>query len=188
MSNLEGLFSRLEFFLFHFDIRGLEEVHCVFICAIGSAENNARNARIDEDFGAVDAGQVGDVAGGAFGGNAMQRGLDDGVGFCMNGADAMPINHEVADLVAMLLACGRAIEACGEDTLFKNEHAANKGTVTGAAFGNGIGDLQEVGIPVGAHNTSLFRHCEGGVFPPEAISDIVTEIASPPKIKNGGSQ
>jgi hypothetical protein len=31
-------------------------------------------------------------------------------------------------------------------------------------------------------------HCEGGAFLPEAISVTMLEIASPPKIKIGGSQ
>ena len=36
-------------------------------------------------------------------------------------------------------------------------------------------------------NTSKFRHCEGVLVLPEAISDCA-EIASPPKGKGGGSQ
>ncbi len=142
----------LEFLLHDFDVRAFEEVHGVFVGTVGGAVDDLDDARVDERFGAVDAGQVGDVAGGAFGGDAMQRGLDDGVGFGVNGADAMTFDHEVADLVAVTLSGGGAVEACGEDAFFQHEHAANEGAVTGAAFGNGIGDLQEVGIPVRAHN------------------------------------
>jgi len=151
---ISGIFCYLfgfEFLLHDFDVCAFEEVHGVFVGAVGGAVDDLDDAGVDERFGAVDAGQVCDVAGGAFCGDAVQRSLDDGVGFGVNGADAMTVNHEVPDLVAMSLACGGSVEACGEDAFFQHEHAANESAVTGTAFGYGVSDLQEVGIPVGAH-------------------------------------
>ncbi len=178
----------LEFLLHDLDVRAFEKVHGVFVGAVGGAVDDLDDARVDECFGAVDAGQVGDVAGGAFGGDAVQRGLDDGVGFGVDGADAMTFDHEVADLVAMILACGGAVEACGEDAFFENEDTANEGAVTGAAFGYGIGDLQEVGIPVWAHDNLTLSSLRGQRFFARSNLQHGAEIASPPKIKNGGSQ
>lgn len=133
------------------DVCAFKEIYGVFVGAVGGAVNDLDNARVDEGFGAVDAGQMGDVAGGAFGGDTVQCGLDDRVGFGMNGAHAMPIYHEVSDFVTVILPRWGAVEACGEDAFIQHEHAANEGAVAGAAFGYGVGDLQEVGIPVGAH-------------------------------------
>lgn len=111
---------------------------------------------VDERFCAIDAGQVGDVTGGAFCGNAVQSRLDDGIGLGVNGADAVSIHHEMPRLVAVSLTRRRPIEAGGEDALVPHEYTADEGAVAGASLGNGVGDLHEVRVPIGAHGKFLF--------------------------------
>ena len=96
----------IEFLLHHFNICGVEKIHRVFVCAIGGAVNDARDASIDQHLRAVDARQMGDITGGAFGGDSMQRSLDDGICFRVDRTDAVSIHHEVPDLVAVILSSG----------------------------------------------------------------------------------
>ncbi len=155
--------------LHQFNICRLQKVHCVFVGAVGAVINDARNAGIDQHLGAIDARQVSDVAHCAFGGNAVQCGLNDGVRLGVDRADAMTIHHEMPDLVAMLLPGGGAVEARGQDAFFQHQHTAHEGAVTGAALGYGIGDLHEIRIPIRAHGSSVgLCHCEGAlVFRPK---------------------
>lgn len=82
-----------------------------------------------------------DIAGCAFGGDAMQCSLDDGIRLGVNGTDAMPVHDEMTDFIAMLLPGRRAIKARRENAFFQHQHTADKGPVTGASFGNRIGDF-----------------------------------------------
>jgi hypothetical protein len=63
----------------------------------------------------------------------------------------MSIDEQMSDLIAMSLTGGGTVEACGQDTLLKNEHRTDEGTVTGAAFRNRICDFHKIRIPVRAH-------------------------------------
>ena len=122
--------------MYNFDIGSLEKVHCVFIGAIGCAVYNTGDTGVDQDFCAVDARQMSDITHRAFGGDSVQSGLYDGVRLRVDGADTVPVYHEVTDLVAMSLPGRGAVEAGGEDAFFEHKHTANEGAVTGAAFGN----------------------------------------------------
>ena len=124
----------IEFFLHHFNIRRFQKVSRVLVDSIGHAVHDARNACIDKRFRAVDTRKMRHVARRAFGGDSVQRGLDDGIRLRVDRADAMPVHHEVTDLVAVTLSLGRAVEACGEDALVGDKHTADEGAVTGASF------------------------------------------------------
>lgn len=125
---------KVEFLLHYFNIRRVQEVHGVFVGSIGYAIHDSRNTRVDERLRAVDARKVGDVTRRAFGGDSVQGGLDDGIRLRVDRADAMPVHHEVTDLVAVTLSLGRAVEACSEDALVGHKHTADEGAVTGASF------------------------------------------------------
>ena len=124
----------------------------MFVGAIGDTVDNTTNSCVDQYLGTVDAWKMGHVTDCAFGGDPMQRRLDDGICLGMNGPDAMSIHHEVTNLVAVVLPGGGAVEAGGENPFFQDEHTTDKGTVTGASFRNGVGDLHEIGVPVWTHN------------------------------------
>ena len=87
----------------------------------------------------------------------MQRCLDDGIRLGMNRANTVSIHHEMADLITVALSGRGAVEASGEDPLIEDEHTPDEGAVTGAAFGNRVGDLQKVRVPVWAHDG--YRRC-----------------------------
>lgn len=83
----------MRLFLENFDMRGFQEIDCVFVLAVSHTVNEADDTRVDERFGAVDAREVGHVAGRAFGRNAMQGGLDDGIGLGVDGTYTVAVNH-----------------------------------------------------------------------------------------------
>lgn len=58
-----GSGSGRKFPLGDFDIRGREEVHCVLVIPIGYTVDDARDPGIDQRLGAIDAGEMRDVAG-----------------------------------------------------------------------------------------------------------------------------
>ncbi len=95
-----------KFLLLHFDICGFQETHGIFVRAIGNAVYDARNTGVDQCLCAMDAGQVGDITGRAFGRDSVQRGLDDGIRLGMDRADAMSIHEQVTDLIAVRLPGG----------------------------------------------------------------------------------
>ena len=84
----------------------------------------------------------------------MQGRLNDGIRLGMDRADAVPVDHQVTDLVAVILPGRGAVEPARQDPFFEDKHTTYKGPVTGAPFRNGIGDFHEVRIPIGAHNRS----------------------------------
>lgn len=134
--------------MFELDIRFGQENAAVVIEIVARIDD-ALNARVDEHFGAGQAGLMGDIGGCAFGADAMERGLDDGILFGVKCAHAMPIDNEVAYFVAMGQTRGRAVVACGKDAFVAHKHRTDMGAITGAAFGYAKGYVQEVFIQVG---------------------------------------
>jgi len=63
----------------------------------------------------------------------------------------MPVHHQMADLIAVLLSFGRAVKTARKNAFVGDQHAPDKRAVTGAALGYSVGDLHEVRIPVWAH-------------------------------------
>lgn len=120
--------------MYHFNLSSLEEVHSIFVQTVGGAVHDAGNAGVDQDLGAIDARQVSDVAGCAFCRYAVQSRLNDGVRFRVDRADAVTIDHEVTDLITVILPGWRAVEAGREDAFFQYQHTADESTVAGASF------------------------------------------------------
>ena len=114
--------------------------------------NQSADAGVNEGLGAVDAREMGDIAGAAARRNAMQSSLDDRVRLGVDRADAVPVDHQVPDLIAVRLAGWRTVEPGGQDAFVEHEDTADEGAVAGAAFGDGVGNFHEVGIPIGAHS------------------------------------
>jgi hypothetical protein len=100
-----------------FDPGGSNKIHGMFILPVGVVIYNSNNARIYENFCAVDARKMSHVAGCFFGRDPMQGSLDDGIRFCMDGPDAVTIHYQVSGFVAVWLPCGRAIKPCCQDAL-----------------------------------------------------------------------
>lgn len=71
----------------------------------------------------------------------MQCGLDDGICLGVNGTNTMSVHDEMTDFIAMLLPGRRAVETRRENAFFQHEHTADKSAVTGASFGNRVGDF-----------------------------------------------
>jgi hypothetical protein len=91
------------FFLNEFNSSCIDEIHGIFIDAVGDAVNDPGYTGIDQNFGAINTGEVGDITSGAARGYSMQGGLDDRICFCVDGANAVPINDQMPDFVTMLL-------------------------------------------------------------------------------------
>jgi hypothetical protein len=77
---------------------------------------------------------MGHITGCTFGGNSMQRCLNDRIRLRMNGADTVSIYHEVTNFIAMTLPGGRAVESCRKNAFIQNKHTTDEGAITGAAF------------------------------------------------------
>ena len=121
-----------------------QEIQGIFIQAIGNRVDKPGDAGIDQGLGAVQAGEVGHITCAAAGGNAMQGGLDNGIGLGVDGAHTMPIDQQVPDLITVGLAGGGAIEAGGQDALLIDKDTADKCAITGAAFRDSISNFHEI--------------------------------------------
>ena len=131
------------------DIGLPEELAAVFIKIIPGIHDTF-DPGVDQHFGAGEAGLMRYIGGRAFAAYAVERRLDNGILFCVERADTMPVNHEMPDFIAMGQACGRAVVAGGEDALVAHQHGTNMGTITGAAFGNAKGNVEKILVPGGA--------------------------------------
>ena len=120
--------------MYDFNFRPVEEFQRVFVHPVGNVIDQASDPRVDQHLGAVDAWEVCDVAGAALGGDAVQGGLDDSVGLGMDGADAVAVNQQVPDLVAVGLPGGGPVEPGGQDAFIPDHDAAHIGAVAGAAL------------------------------------------------------
>lgn len=96
--------------------------------------DQAGDSGVDQNLGAVDAREVGDIAGTATRGDAVQRGLDDGIGLGMNSTHAMPFHQQMPNLIAMGLAGRGTVKPGGQDAFIQHQHTANQGAVAGAAL------------------------------------------------------
>ena len=74
------------------------------------------------NFGAAQAGEMGDVTNGALGGDAVQGSLDDGVGLGVRGADAVPIDHQVPGIIAVRQPGRGTVETGRQDALIAHQH------------------------------------------------------------------
>jgi hypothetical protein len=136
------------------DLGSVQEVERIGVDAVVVVVDDAHDAGVDQHLGALQAGEVGDVAVGALGGDAVQRRLDDGIGLSMDGTHAVTIDHKVTNFLAVGQAGGRAVEAGGQNALFAHQHGADEGAVAGASGGYVVSDLHEVGVPIWAHGCS----------------------------------
>ena len=63
----------------------------MFIDTVSNVVHKTGDSCIDQLFCAVDTREMGDVTGAVFDGYPMEGCLDNGVGFCMDGADAVTV-------------------------------------------------------------------------------------------------
>ena len=89
------------FFLNKFNVSGGDEIHAILIYAVGNTVHNAGNAGVDQNLGAINAREVGDVTSGAASGNTVQGGLDDGICLGVDSTNAVPIYEQVTGFIAM---------------------------------------------------------------------------------------
>ena len=76
---------------------------------------------------------MGHIAHAAVGADAVQRGLDDGVLLGVERAHAVVVDEQMAHIVAVGQAGGRAVVAGGEDAAAADDYRADMGAITGAA-------------------------------------------------------
>ena len=79
--------------------------------------------------------------------DTVQRCLDDGVLFCVQGTDAMATEHETARLVAMRQSRRASVVACRQDALVAHQDRAYRGAVAGAAPSYLKSKSHEVAVP-----------------------------------------
>ena len=83
-----------------------QEGHRIFVHTVSFPIHDAIDASVDKRLGAVDTGQVGDIANRIARRYAVQCSLDDSICFGMNSADTMSIHHEMTNFVAVVLSGG----------------------------------------------------------------------------------
>lgn len=124
-----------------------------------AAVDDAFYADADEDAGAEAAWAVGAVEGGAGDGDAHDGGLDDGVLLGVEGAavfvtfagaEAHALAGAAAEVGAVGHAGGCAVVAGGDDAMVFDEDGADLAAQAVGAFGDDVGDLHEIGVPVWA--------------------------------------
>ena len=108
---------------------------------------------------------MGDITDRAACGDAVQRGLDDGVGLGVDGAHTVTLDHQVPGFVTVCLPGGRAVKTGGQDAFIKHQDAAHQGPVAGRTLRNGVSNLHEIRIPIRAHGFPFrLKRCEWGVM------------------------
>jgi hypothetical protein len=124
--------------------------------------DDAPDACVDKHFGTGKTRLVRNIRRCAFAADAVERGLDDGVLFSVKRSHTVSVHHEMPNFIAMRKPCRRTIVTGGEDAPVTDKDSADMGTVTGAAFGNTEGDVQEIFVPGGAlaARASMFWHGE----------------------------
>ena len=121
---------------------GFREKFAGEFVGIGIFVDYARDAGVDDHFGADGAGLMGAVKSRSVHGDAEFRRLDDGVLFRMDGVaklltgaagDAHLVAHTLALVAAVEDAGGRAVVARGEDALVLDDDGADGASFSGAA-------------------------------------------------------
>jgi hypothetical protein len=143
--------SFLSVHLHQLNIRQAEEIERVFVNTVLLVIDDAHYTGINQHLSTLDAREVGYVASGTLGAHAMQGSLDDSIGFSMDGAYAMTIDHQMTGFIAMGETRRTAIKAGGEDTLIQYHHCAHEGTVTRTAQCHYVCNFHEVDIPFWSH-------------------------------------
>ena len=126
---------------------GLLQEAAAVVVGVSPDIDDALDAGVDDHFGAGEAGLMRDVDHAAVGADAVEGGLDDGVLFGVEGADAVAVDDQMADVVAVGQAGRCTVVASGEDASAADDDGADMGAIAGAARGDGEGDLQKVLVP-----------------------------------------
>src|SRR4030042_1008133 len=122
--------SSLSVHLHQLNIRQAEEIEGVFVDTVLLVIDDAYYTGINQHLSTLDAREVGNVAGGTLGTDPMQGSLDDSIGFSVDGAHAMTIDHQKTGLITMGKTRRTAIKAGGEDAFIQYHHRAHEGAVT----------------------------------------------------------
>ena len=115
------------------------------------------DATLDDEFGTLDAGTVGDVECGAIARIVALGDLSDGVGF---GMENVGLGAIVFGLTIVLEACGRAVKAVADDHLFLYDETTYLTALAIGVFGPNGGHTQIAVIEkflFGGHGRSIFR-------------------------------
>ena len=96
---------------------------------------------------------MGNITDSVLGGDALLGTVQERVHFRVNGGDAVAVTHGVTHVVAMGIACHRAVIACGDDAVvFIDQDAAHKSAVASGATGHDFRDLHKIGVPRFSHS------------------------------------
>jgi len=99
---------------------------------------------VDDHLGAGETRLVGHTDHAAVRADAVQRGLNDGVLLGVEREYAMAVDDQMAYIVAVGQAGGRAVVAGGENTSAADDHRTHMGAITGTARRNSEGDIRKV--------------------------------------------
>ena len=166
-SLLVGVLHHLVVEEFELDARLAEQLFALLAGVVFVFAHHTLDAAVDDEHCAGAAGCHTAVERGAVEGDAAPRGLADGVLLGVNGADAVVADgtvgvdglvEQVAHLVAVGQARGRADVACDEQLAVLDDDAARAAAVAGGTLGGGVGQLHKVFVPRGATVEDLRQH------------------------------
>ena len=121
-----------------FDACATEEIDAIGK-TVFTGVDDALDATLDDEFGTLDAGAVGDVESGAIARIVALGNLGDGIGF---GMENVGLGTIVFSLAIVLEACGRAIVAVADNHLFLDDETTYLTTLTVGVFGPNGGHTQ----------------------------------------------
>ena len=129
------------------------------LVAIELAVVDTANPAVGHHFEAVPAGARRGVKLGTVDHDTVLGGLQDGVGFCVDGGDAVVVLHHVAGLVAVRHAAYAAVIAGRQDRAVANDNRPNLLAVTGGAGRCLARNVHEIRMPVDARPAHTLPAC-----------------------------
>jgi hypothetical protein len=147
-------------------VQCLGELEDTFV-SVELAEYDARETCVRHEFEAAETWRSGNVDRAGLYAHTSASGLSDSVGFGVNGADTMPVLHQVPNLVAVRQPANAPVVSGSQDDSITHDDGAHMFSIARRAGGNDAGNRHEVLIPRGA-----FRGCHGCGYTakPESIS------------------
>ena len=161
-----------------------EECPAVLVRIVAGVDDAARPG-VDQHLGTGQAWLMGDIGSGAFGSDAVKRSLDERVLLGVQRADTVPVDEQMADVVAVGQAGRRAVVAGGQDAPVTHEDATHMRAIAGAALGDSERNLHEVLVPGGAlavaHDVSV--RCVAGLHSTARSAKTVASSAASGKLR-----
>lgn len=124
----------------------LQKAAAIFV-RVGAGVNDPCHTGIDDHLGACNARLVGHIDHAACSTHPVERGLYDCVLFGVEWPYAVPVDNQVAHVVAVGQAGWRTVVAGSQYAPVADDYRAHMGSIACAARGHGKCNLEEVLIP-----------------------------------------